>query len=232
MDRLKVNRSARGAQSTKITNEAPTLLESSCNDRTAFSKVLDKLVASRDELRKINAELKDVIPVEDLEREYASAAHYDDQKLETKTRHPGRLEDLSVGRTVQTPPSTTLNTPPAPTTVASQSFGPRLPMLTTKPFHGDVCKWTSFWEQFNTAVHANTTLSTTDIFHYLRNYLVGEAPAAIAGLPTTEACYESAIHLLKQRFGDRSRIVQHHFIALRELQPVTSSSDTRKLRRL
>ncbi|XP_037518346.1 uncharacterized protein LOC119395132 [Rhipicephalus sanguineus] len=205
-------------------NEATTLLESDCNDRTALSKVIDKLVASRDELRKINADIEEVIPVEELEKEYESAANYDDQAL--------RLEDLSLGNTRQTSPSTTLNTPSAPTTAASQSFGPRLPTPTIKLFHGDLCQWTSFWERFNGVVHTNPTLSTTDKFHYLHNYLVGEAAAAIAGLPTTEACYESAIQLLKQRFGDKSRIVQQHFRALRELQPVTSPSDTRELRRL
>ncbi|XP_037504863.1 uncharacterized protein LOC119379630 [Rhipicephalus sanguineus] len=213
-------------------NEATTLLESDCNDRTALSKVIDKLIASRDELRKINAELDEVIPVEELEREYESAANYDDQALETLTRLRCRLEDLSLGNTRQTSSSTTLNTPPAPTPAASQSFGPRLPTLTIKPFHGDLCQWTSFLERFNGAVHTNPTLSTTDKFHYLHNYLVGEAAAAIAGLPTTEACYESAIQLLKQRFGDKSRIVQQHFRALRELQPVTSPSDTRELRML
>ncbi|KAH7945140.1 hypothetical protein HPB49_007148 [Dermacentor silvarum] len=124
MGRLKAQRSARRTQSTKIINEVTTLLESGCNDHTAFTKVIDKLVASRDELQKINAELEDVIPVEDLEREYESAAHYDDQTLETLTRLRVRLEDLSVGSTVLTPPSTTLNAPPTPTTAASQSLGP------------------------------------------------------------------------------------------------------------
>ncbi|KAH7970431.1 hypothetical protein HPB49_006869 [Dermacentor silvarum] len=100
MDRLKAKRSARRTQSTKIINEATTLLESGCNDRTAFSKVIDKLVASRDELQKINAELEDVIPIDDLEREYESAAHYDDQTLETLTSLRARLEDLNVGSTL------------------------------------------------------------------------------------------------------------------------------------
>nr|XP_054920890.1 uncharacterized protein LOC126518651 [Dermacentor andersoni] len=177
------------------------ILESGCNDRTAFSKVIDKLTASHDELEKINVELEDVIPVEDLEREYESAAHYDDQTLETLTRLRDQLADLSVGSTVQTPPSTTLNTPPAPRTVVSQSFGPRLPTLTIKLFHGDVCQWTSFWEQSNRTVHANTTLRTTDKFHYFPNYLVAEAATAISGLPTTEGCYESAIQLLQQLDG-------------------------------
>ncbi|KAH7958678.1 hypothetical protein HPB49_004287 [Dermacentor silvarum] len=135
MDRLKAKRSARRTQSAKIINEATTLLESGCNDRTAFSKVIYKLVANRDELQEINAELEDVISVEDLEREYESAAHYDDQTLETLTRLRARLEDLSIGSTVQTPPSTTPNKPSAPTTVSSESFGPRLPTLSINPFH-------------------------------------------------------------------------------------------------
>lgn len=86
--------------------------------------------------------------------------------------------------------------------------------------------------QFNEAVHRNPSLSTTDKFHYLRNYLIGEAEAVIAGLPTTEACYEGAIQLLKQRFRDKSRTVQPRFRSLRELPSVTSSLDTRGLCKL
>ncbi|KAL1471401.1 hypothetical protein MTO96_039953 [Rhipicephalus appendiculatus] len=96
MDRLETKRAARRAQSTRVINEATTLLQSDCNDRAMISKVIDKLVASRDELRKINAELEDVIPVEELETEYESAAHYDDQTIETLTRLQCRLEDLSI----------------------------------------------------------------------------------------------------------------------------------------
>ncbi|KAL1466924.1 hypothetical protein MTO96_042409, partial [Rhipicephalus appendiculatus] len=96
MDRLKTKRAARRAQSTRVVNEATTLLQSDCNDRKTISKVIDKLVASRDELRKIIAELEDVIPVEELETEYESAAHYDDQTLDTLARLRCRLEDLSI----------------------------------------------------------------------------------------------------------------------------------------
>ncbi|KAL1434934.1 hypothetical protein MTO96_011333 [Rhipicephalus appendiculatus] len=67
-----------------------------CRNSPTF-KVIDKLVASREELRKINAELEDVIPVEELETEYESEAHDDDQTLETLTRLRCRLEDLSIG---------------------------------------------------------------------------------------------------------------------------------------
>ncbi|XP_077529466.1 uncharacterized protein LOC144141856 [Haemaphysalis longicornis] len=105
-------------------------------------------------------------------------------------------------------------------------------MLTIQPFHGDVCSWTSFLERFNGAVRSHRALTATDKFHYLRKRLSGEAAAAIAGLPTTEACYESAVQLLEDRFGDKSHIVQRLCLYLRELQPVTSHSEDKELRRL
>ncbi|XP_077553723.1 uncharacterized protein LOC144168652 [Haemaphysalis longicornis] len=144
--------------------------------------VLDKLMASRKDLTKIDTQAEDVIPVEELEREYESAAHYNDQTIETLTRLMYRLEEISVSN---------LWTPS--------------PMLT------DVCSRTSFWEQFNGAVHTHRGLTATDKFHYLRNYRSGEAAAAIAGLPTTETCYESAIQQLQDGFGDTSRITHRHF---------------------
>lgn len=188
-----------------ISTEATALIESGCSDRLALRKVLDKLMASREELSKIDAQVEDAVPVEELEREYESAARYNDQTLEALTRLTYRLEELGVSDTAQPAPSAAVSTPQAPTTVPSQISGPRLPMLTIQPFHGDVCSWTSFWEQFNGAVHTNRALTATDKFHYLRNCWSGEAAAAIAGLRTTEACYESAVQLLKDRF-DKSRI--------------------------
>lgn len=52
----------------------------------------------------------------------------------------------------------------------------------------------------------------------------------IIGLPTSEACYADAVELLKERFGDRKRIVQLHLTALRHLPHVKSGSDVRGLR--
>ncbi|XP_077560886.1 uncharacterized protein LOC144175730 [Haemaphysalis longicornis] len=156
MDRLKAKRAARRAQATKISTEATALIESGCSDRLTLWNLLDKLMASREELSKTDAQ----------------------------------------------------------------------------PFHGDLCSWMSFWEQFNGAVHTNRALTATDKFHYLRNYLSGEAAAAIAGLPTMEARYESAVQLLKDRFGDKNRIIQRHFRNLRELRRVTSHSEDKELRRL
>ncbi|XP_077552297.1 uncharacterized protein LOC144166631 [Haemaphysalis longicornis] len=199
MERLRAKRAARRVQVIKVLTEATGLIESGCSERTSNRKVVDKLVAIHEELRKINAKLEDVIPVEELERDYESVAHYNDHKLQALSRFTYRLEERSVRSTAQPAPPAAISTPQAPTMVPSRVSGPRLPMLTIKPFHGDVCSWTSFWEQFNGAVHTNQALTATDKFHYLRSYLSGEAGAAIAGLPTTEACYEGAVHLLNGR---------------------------------
>ncbi|XP_077550705.1 uncharacterized protein LOC144163922 [Haemaphysalis longicornis] len=190
-------------------------------------QVIDKLVATREELRKIDAQVEDTIPVEELEKEHESAAHYGDCTLETLTRLQGRLEDLE-GSTVQGAPAVATDRPLALTTAPPPVFGLRLPTLAIKPYNVDVGKWMAFLEQFNGAVHTQQALTSTDKFHYLCNYLEGEAAAAIAGLPSTEACYESAIQHLKERFGDTSRIIQRH---LRMLHG-PSASETRALRNL
>lgn len=99
------------AQATKILNEVMALIESGCKDRTVFRKILDELVASREELRRINADHEDAVPVEDLEAEYKFAADFYDQTLEAMTRFQCRLEELSVGSTVKASPSTALDMP-------------------------------------------------------------------------------------------------------------------------
>lgn len=81
-------------------------------------------------------------------------------------------------------------------------------------------------------MHSNATLSETDKFHYLRNYLRGEAAAAIAGFATTSACYGNAVQLLKDRYGDKRQIEQHRLRALRDIRCVRLASDVQQLRNL
>ncbi|KAH8008879.1 hypothetical protein HPB51_006198 [Rhipicephalus microplus] len=57
------------------------------------------------------------------------------------------------------------------------------------------------------------------------------AATAIACLPMTEACYVDAMSMLKERFGDKTMIIQQHLTALRNLLKVTSANDIHGLRR-
>eukprot|EP00794_Sanderia_malayensis_P001253 gene1253-biopygen482 len=60
----------------------------------------------------------------------------------------------------------------------------------------------------------------------------GNAASVIAGLPTTEANYVSAIELLQRRFGDKQVIISGHHDALLRITPLTSSKNIRDLREL
>ncbi|XP_037502304.1 uncharacterized protein LOC119376594 [Rhipicephalus sanguineus] len=175
--------------------------------------------------------MEDHIPTEELASEYAAAADYEDQAVATLARLQCRIEDINnAQRAVDAGnPASTVH---APTNVGNAHIGPRLPRLEIKPFNGNIREWTAFWEQFEGTVHSNATLSETDKFHYLRNYLRGEAAAAIAGFATTSACYGNAVQLLKDRYGDKRQIEQHHLRALRDIRCVRLASDVQQLRTL
>ena len=87
---------------------------------------------------------------------------------------------------------------------------PCLHKLMLPTFRGDVMRWTSFWDSYNSTIHNNSRLSKTDKFNYLQGLLDGAAARSIKGLTLTEVNYDSAIELLKQRFGKPKQIVAAH----------------------
>ena len=51
----------------------------------------------------------------------------------------------------------------------------KLLKLTIHPFEGDINQWTTFWDSYNSAIHANTSLNDVDKFNYLHSLLRGAA---------------------------------------------------------
>ena len=100
----------------------------------------------------------------------------------------------------------------------------RLPKLTIRSFDGDITKWTSFWDSFNSAIHSNSALSEVDKFNYLRSYLDRTARDAISGLTLTETNYQEAVEILQKRFGCKQQIISKHMDILLNLDPVVSGS--------
>ena len=107
----------------------------------------------------------------------------------------------------------------------------KLPKISLKRFNGDLTRWVSFWDSYNSAIHLNPTLSNIDKFNYLSSLLEGTAAESIARLTLTSANYE-AVSTLKKRFGNEQQIVNRHMDVLLHLNAVTSQHDTRGLRRL
>ena len=93
----------------------------------------------------------------------------------------------------------------------------RLPKLELHKFKGNVTLWTTFWDSLKSAVHDNAAISKVDKFNYLSSLLDGPASKAIQGLSLTEGNYDSAIALLKERFGNPQTIILAHMDELLKL---------------
>ena len=69
--------------------------------------------------------------------------------------------------------------------------------------NGDLTKWTTFWDTFESAVHKCPDLTNIEKFSYLISLLESTAAEAIAGLKLTSANNDEAVATLKQRFGKK-----------------------------
>ena len=76
-----------------------------------------------------------------------------------------------------------------------------LPTFNLRPFSGKIHEWQEFWDGFNSAIHQNENLANLDKLNYLKGYPVDKARAVIAGIPTTDSSYDTAVDLLRKRFG-------------------------------
>ena len=108
----------------------------------------------------------------------------------------------------------------------------KLPKLSLKKFNGDLTRWTTFWDTFESAVHQNPALTNIDKFSYLNSLLESTASEAVAGLTLTSANYDEAVATLKRRFGNKQSIVNRYMELLLHLDAVTSTYNLKGLRQL
>ena len=92
--------------------------------------------------------------------------------------------------------------PPSPLVSKAQ-----LPKLELHKFKGSITQWPTFWDS---SVHDNNDLSPVDKFNYLQSLLKGPASKVTQCLPLTEANYNTAVELLKSRFGNPQVIIAAH----------------------
>ena len=107
----------------------------------------------------------------------------------------------------------------------------KLPKLELRKFSGKIVEWPEFWDGFRSAVHDDEQLAKVDKFKYLRSYLEEPARSVVAGFPLTDADYDSAIEMLKDRFAKPSVIKRVHLNDLALLPPVHNEKNVHGLRR-
>ena len=93
----------------------------------------------------------------------------------------------------------------------------KLPKLTLRRFKGDITQFRTFWDTFESAVHSNPGLTKIDKFSYLVSLLEGSASRVIERLPVTEENYDSAVEILKKRFGKPQQLISAHMEELLRL---------------
>ncbi|XP_042149925.1 uncharacterized protein LOC121838027 [Ixodes scapularis] len=193
MDRLKKKRAVRRSRNTKLINEIRAALESYPMDSKRLESLRHRLLASNEELRKVNEEIEPFIDDNDLEEDYNTVADFEDEVA--------RIVSEVRAQTTPQPPRSG-----GEKGSSSQLTGVKIPELQLLQFQGELTKWQPFWEQFDVAVHCRTSLSEPEKFQYLRSLLVGPAASMISGLQSTAASYQDAVEMLTERFGDKQRI--------------------------
>ena len=106
----------------------------------------------------------------------------------------------------------------------------KVPKLTLKSYSGNPAEFVPFWDSFSASIDKNSTLSDVDKMTHLKTLCVGEAALCISGFSISAANYNSAVELLKSRFGDPRIIINHHMDSLVNLQPVKTENDIKSLR--
>jgi len=96
----------------------------------------------------------------------------------------------------------------------------RLPKLNLPTFSGKYDEWFPFFNIFNLVIHSNTSLSNTQRFQYLRASLTDDA-SVISSLELSNANYDVAWAILKERYDNKRVIIQTHVNAILDLPTMT-----------
>lgn len=96
----------------------------------------------------------------------------------------------------------------------------KLPEVKIKPFSGELSDWATFIQLFDALITDNPTLTNIQRFIYLKSFLRDEPLKIIESLAATNANFNVAIELLKKRYENKLSVINAHFIALLEVNPV------------
>ena len=143
----------------------------------------------------------------------------------------GSSSIMSMALTLTTVSSASLFGTPA-SSVVGHATRVKLPKLAPKKFNGDLTRWSTFWDSFESSIHHHPDLTDIDRFNYLHTLLEGPAADAISGLKLTSANNSEAIEILKKRLGNKCQIIAKHMDLLMNIDPVTSQHNLKGLRHL
>ena len=75
----------------------------------------------------------------------------------------------------------------------------KLPPIKLEHFAGDVDTWARFWEQFESSIDKDPTLSIVNKHGFLQGYFEGEPKMLVDGIAVTASAYEGTKKILHSR---------------------------------
>lgn len=224
LERLRAVRGGHRGVVTRLVKEAEVILREETptpEQRGQLTVIKQQLEGKLNLLRDMDEKIMNLCELDAIETEINESETIVAKIIDCKLK----IEQFSA----VSPPAVV---PPSPAAVAPSTpqANARLPKLILPKFKGDVKNWTSFWDSFKSAVHNNESIPKVDKFNYLNSLLEGTAYKTVQGLPLTEANYDSAVAMLKDRFGDPQQIICAHMEGL--MKVVNCGSDRSNILRV
>ncbi|XP_054716907.1 uncharacterized protein LOC129226330 [Uloborus diversus] len=226
-EKLKKNRTVIRTAVTKITNIIEGLIKEDQIDLETLKELLNQLHIKAELLKKIDDDIEPLLELEEYEKELISAYKYAEKVSNTIFRAEGKLKEIKSSNNSQVNISSNMSEK-----LIYETKQVKLPKLNIQKFYGDCTQFYSFYNTFKVSIHENETLSKTEKFNYLKSYLGGPAANAIAGFEISDENYDSALQILKERFGQKDVIINSHVNKLLNLSPVYKITDIPKLKRI
>ena len=76
---------------------------------------------------------------------------------------------------------------------------------------GKNLKWKEFWDTFESTIYKNIDLENVDKFNYLRSQQWGQASEMLMSIELADDNYNTAIALLKERYGKKQVMIDLHY---------------------
>ena len=229
--RKKKIRGGHRASATRMVTQVLDAIEHPDNPESTLTKLKQCKAALEEKLdtvKQLDADILDEVDETDVENEI-------DQADVFKEKVQREIIDATSAITAKGVPvrgHSSIVTPPPSPTLPTATTRVKLPKLSLKRFNGDLTKWSTFWDSFESSIHQNSDLSSIDKFAYLTSLVEGSAAEAISGLRITATNYDGAIAILQKRFGDKKQIIAKHMDTLINLDAVASQNNIKALRQL
>ena len=158
LSRKKKIRAGHRATVTRTLGDIATALSSEAPDRDRVARLKLTLTEKLETLNKLDSEIIEPTAEEGLESEIQQSDENKEKIYEALTRVNKVLE-------AATPPIPAAAPAAAATVPADHGAKVKLPKITLPHFNGNVMKWPTFWDSYESAVHNNKDLSDVDKFN-------------------------------------------------------------------